>query len=116
MNQDELRETIEQPARALEVEIEDGLTDRILAAVGDEPGNLPLLEFALTELWKKQTNGVLTHTAYDDIGGVEQALASYAEGVYTTLTADEQTCAQHIFTHSADIAERSGYGAACHFS
>jgi hypothetical protein len=67
MNRDELRETIERPAKALDVLIEDGLTDRILDAVGDEPGNLPLLEFALTELWNRQANGVLTHATYETI-------------------------------------------------
>lgn len=97
MNRDELRETIEHPANALEVEIEDGLTDRMLDAVGDEPGSLSLLEFALTELWNRQTNGVLTHAAYEAVGGVEQALAAYAENVYTTLTDHEQTRAQRIF-------------------
>ena len=98
MNRDELRETIERPAKALDVAIEDGLTDRILDAVGDEPGNLPLLEFALTELWNRQSNGVLTHAAYEATGGVEQALASYAENVYNNLNEDEQTRAQRIFT------------------
>ncbi|MCP4403775.1 MAG: CHAT domain-containing protein [bacterium] len=98
MNRDELRSTIEEPTKTFGVEIEDGLTDRILDAIGDEPGNLPLLEFALTELWNKQDNGLITHAVYDEIGGVEQALASYAESVYTTLTDDEQSRAQRIFT------------------
>ena len=39
----------------------------------------------------------MTHIAYNAIGGVEQALVSYAEGVYATLTDDEQIRAQHIF-------------------
>ncbi len=98
MNREELRAAIEEPARSLNTHIEDGLTDRILDAVGDEPGNLPLLEFSLTELWNKQINGTLTHTAYDEIGGVEQALASYAERMYTKLIANEQIRAQRIFT------------------
>ena len=32
------------------VELEDELTDRILEDVQQEPGNIPLLEFALTQL------------------------------------------------------------------
>jgi hypothetical protein len=70
--------------------MEQGLIERILDAVGEEPGNLPLLEFALTQLWKKQTNGKLTHAAYDAIGGVEQALSNHAEEVYGQLSAKEQ--------------------------
>ena len=45
-----------------------------------------------------QVRGVLTYTAYDAIGGVEKALASYAEGVYNNLPQDEQERMQHIFT------------------
>ena len=55
MNAEELREVIEKPAQKLGVTFEQGLVERILDDVEQEPGNLPLLEFALTELWKKRT-------------------------------------------------------------
>jgi len=97
MNREELPETIENPTKMLGVEVEDGLADRILDAVSSEPGNLPLLEFALTELWKRQHGRMLTHTAYDEIGGVERALTSYAESFYESLDAQEKERAKHIF-------------------
>jgi WD40 repeat protein/cytochrome c-type biogenesis protein CcmH/NrfG len=97
MNREELRATIGCPAKILGVDIEEGLTDRILDAVSDEPGNLPLLEFALTKLWEKQSNRRLTHTAYDEIGGVEQALTSYANSEYKKLGPEEQEQAKRIF-------------------
>ena len=46
------------------------------------PGELPLLEFALAELWKKRKNNQLTIDAYNEIGGVKNALAQYAESIY----------------------------------
>lgn len=85
MNRQELQDAVERPARALGVGIEEGLTTRILDAVGEEPGNLPLLEFTLTLLWARQERGVLTHSAYEAMGGVEGALAGYAEDVYRQL-------------------------------
>lgn len=72
MSREELQTAIEQPAQKLEVQLEAHLTERILDDVGQEPGNLPLLEFALTRLWEKQQNRVLTHQAYDEIGGVKK--------------------------------------------
>ncbi|KYC37291.1 hypothetical protein WA1_47620 [Scytonema hofmannii PCC 7110] len=54
MSRDELKATIEMPAQKLKVQLEEHLTERILDDVGQEPGSLPLLEFALAELWKKQ--------------------------------------------------------------
>jgi WD40 repeat protein len=97
MTREELQQAIEKPAAQLGVGIESGLTKRILDAVTDEPGNLPLLEFALTLLWARQSDGMLTHAAYDEIGGVDKALARYAEEVFSELTEEEQQRAKHIF-------------------
>ena len=86
MNREEMREAIERPAEEMGVNLEEGLTERILDAVKREPGNLPLLEFALEQLWRRQKNNRLTHDAYEDIKGVEKALAGYAQAVYEELT------------------------------
>lgn len=88
---------IEKPAHQLGVQLEDGLTVRLLDAVSEAPGNLPLLEFALSLLWGRQSNGKLTHLAYDQIGGVEKALASYAEEVFNGFTYAQQQQAQRVF-------------------
>ncbi|MEW5801630.1 MAG: trypsin-like peptidase domain-containing protein [bacterium] len=97
MTLQELRSTIEMPARKRKVKIEDGLTERILDAVSRSPGNLALIEFALTMLWEKQKNRQLTHAAYDEIGGVEKALASYALEVFSCFTKEEQERIHRIF-------------------
>lgn len=72
MKREELQAAIELPAQKLEVQLEEQLTQRILDDVGQEPGNLPLLEFALTRLWEKQKNRELTHAAYQEIGGLKK--------------------------------------------
>ena len=98
MNPQELQDAIEKPAQKLGVQLQEGLTKIILDTVSREPGSLPLLEFALKLLWEKQSDGKLTHTAYEEIGGVEKALANHAEDVYQKLAEDEQQRVQHIFT------------------
>ena len=50
-----MQAAIELPAQKLGVTLEERLTQRILDDVKQEPGNLPLLEFALTQLWDKQS-------------------------------------------------------------
>ncbi|GAA6623004.1 eIF2A-related protein [Scytonema sp. NUACC26] len=99
MNRQELEEAIIKPATMLGVVIEKGLTERLLDDVGNEPGQLPLLEFALTQLWEKQRNAQMTNAAYDEIKvkngnveirGVKAALAHYAEGVYKELKKEEK--------------------------
>ncbi|MFM7238200.1 MAG: WD40 repeat domain-containing protein, partial [Cyanobium sp.] len=95
MNAAELREVMEKPARG--VAFESGLVERILEEVKAEPGTLPLLEFALTELWDRREDQTLTHGAYTAIGGVEGALARHADASYAALTPAEQQVARRVF-------------------
>ncbi|WP_414588868.1 eIF2A-related protein [Scytonema sp. PCC 10023] len=97
MNREECKRAIEQPAQKMEVQLEGQLTERILDDVGNEPGNLPLLEFALTRLWSLQQKRKLTHARYDEIGGVKKALANHAEEVYKRLNETQQTIVPRIF-------------------
>jgi WD40 repeat protein len=97
MNREELQAAVEQPATMLGVKIESGLTERILDAVSAQAGDLPLLEFALNQLWAKQRDAQLTHAAYEEIGGVEAALARYAEEAYGRLNEEEKERARRLF-------------------
>ena len=98
MTRDELRAAIERPAKSHGAEFEPGLVERLLDDVGSEPGNLPLLQFTLTQLWEHRQEGRLTHAAYTALGGVAGALTGYADQVYSTLDSDDQETAQHILT------------------
>jgi hypothetical protein len=42
----------------------------MVADVTDEPGALPLLQYALTELYERREGSALTREAYGAIGGV----------------------------------------------
>jgi WD40 repeat protein len=97
MTREELRSAVEKPAEMQGAVFEAGLVERILDDVGEKPGNLPLLEFALTLLWEAQSDGWLTHTDYEAIGGVEGALARYADEVFEGLEAADQGQARRIF-------------------
>jgi hypothetical protein len=97
MNQDELTDVITKPAKKFEVAFEVGLVDRILKDVEAEPGNLPLLEFALTEMWKQRQGKLLTHIAYTNIGEVQGALARHADASYGRLRPEVQKQMRRIF-------------------
>ncbi len=70
MDRPQLLQVIENPAKMLGVKFEAGLSSRIQDAVANEPGSLPLLEFALTLLWEKRKGEWLTHAAYEEIGEI----------------------------------------------
>jgi nucleoside phosphorylase len=82
MSAEQLREAVEGPVRSTGVSFEPGLVARILEEARDAPAALTLTQFALTRLWDEQDHGRLTHHAYDSMGGVGGALASYAEQVW----------------------------------
>jgi TIR domain len=104
LTQDELRESITAPARLVGLEFEPGLVERVLADVGSEPGRLPLLEFALTELWQHREESRLTNRAYDQIGGATGALAQRAEAEFKQLTAEEQAAARRLLGRLVRVA------------
>jgi WD40 repeat protein/DNA-binding SARP family transcriptional activator len=97
MNKAELYDAIKKPAVRQGAAFEPGLASRIMDDVGEDPGNLPLLEFALTLMWDHLDQGWLTHAAYEEIGRVNGALVRYADEVYEALDEQEQIAAQRIF-------------------
>jgi len=105
MTREELRAAIEKPSEAQGAAFEAGLVARLLDDVGDEPGNLPLLEFALTLLWERLDFGWLTHAAYEAIGRVEGALARYAQEVYEALPEVDRQAARRVFTQLVQPGE-----------
>jgi WD40 repeat protein/DNA-binding SARP family transcriptional activator len=98
MNREELRQAVEEPALLQGAAFEPGLVARILNDIGEEPGNLPLLEFALTLLWNQLDQGWLTHASYEQIGGVKGALLGYAEEIFLSLDEDNQHSARQVLT------------------
>ncbi|RUT08805.1 hypothetical protein DSM106972_008580 [Dulcicalothrix desertica PCC 7102] len=97
MNKEELRAVIEKPALKMKVELKEGLTSKLINDIGNHPGRLPLLEFALTQLWSKQKNWYLTHKAYEEIGGLEKALAKHASEALKNLSQQQKQQAERIF-------------------
>lgn len=108
MRRDELRRAIEEPARNRGVAFEPGLVDRLLDDVGESPGNLPLLQFALSELWLQRRGWQITHEAYDAIGGVAGALARHADQVYQQLSPEEQKAARRLFVQLVQPGDETG--------
>jgi hypothetical protein len=109
MTPEELQEVIEQPAKKVDLEVQKGLTKIILDKIKSNPGELPLLEFALKKLWEKQSDGQLTIAAYNEIGGVEEALANHAEEFYQKLKEYDQNRVKHIFTQLVRYGENTDH-------
>lgn len=105
MTAPELLRTIEGPAEAVGLEYDRGLSQRILDEVRRQPGSLPLLQYALKELYERREGRRLTTRAYEQIGGVRQALASHAENIYQTLNPAEQSLMRRILLRLVSVSD-----------
>ncbi|GHB77172.1 hypothetical protein GCM10010377_79410 [Streptomyces viridiviolaceus] len=80
MTRKQLQEAITCPLEGhAGVRFADGLVEQLLRDTPPGPAALPMLEYALSRLWERQERGWLTTTAYQELGGVEGALAGEAE-------------------------------------
>ncbi|MCY4147297.1 MAG: protein kinase [Chloroflexi bacterium] len=105
LNDDELKETIEGPAARVGAVLEQGLVDLIIADVREQPGALPLLQYALTELFERREGALLTKSAYREIGGTLGALAKRAEEVFLRFDEAGQTMARQMFLRLVTLGE-----------
>ncbi|MEV7285350.1 AAA family ATPase [Streptomyces sp. NPDC093252] len=94
LTEEELWQAVELPARARGLQLEPGLTDRLLKDIGEGAGPLPLLQTALDRLWLHREDGYLTHQAY--AGGIGASLTDTAEELFQRLSAEDSDRARAL--------------------
>ena len=95
----DLERAITSPANRQRYQLETGLLGGILQDVSQEKEYLPLLQFALTELWSKRDfhRRQLTLLQYKAMGGVIGALNCQANLIYEKYNPHEQEWIKRIF-------------------
>ncbi|HNF97858.1 MAG TPA: protein kinase [Pseudomonadota bacterium] len=97
MTSDKIREAIVGPAHAKGVRFETAaMVDQLTESTAKTDSGLPLLQFALTELWEARKGDVITEDSLAKIGGVTGALARHADQVLMSLPADQRAAARRI--------------------
>jgi formylglycine-generating enzyme required for sulfatase activity len=94
-----VREAIVGPARSRGMVFEAGeLLQTLIDSTAHGVGSLPLLQFALAELWERHnpTQGLITREALDAMGGVAGALSRHADGVLARLSPAEYAAARRL--------------------
>ena len=105
LTDDELREIVREPARAVGLTVEPALLDTVVADVLGRPGALPLLSTALVGTWERRRGDVLALAGYLEAGGVAGALTRAAEAIYARLDPLAQERARRVFVRLADVDE-----------
>ena len=107
MTEDELRRAIDRPARLAGLEPEPGLVELLVDDIRGRAGALPLLQFALQEVWRRREDYRLTIRTYREIGQIEGALQRKADAVYETFTAEQKEFCRRIFLRLVQPGEGS---------
>src|SRR5688500_4918952 len=107
MQSEELVSAIALPARQVGLPIEDELIARIINDMKGEPDALPLMQFALKDLFDSQQEkgGVIALTLADYLkhGGIHKSLERHADNSFAKLSEDEQQLARSIFSGLIEI-------------
>ena len=118
MPEAELRRAIVEPARRAGVEMESGLTERLLRDLGRETntdaesfhhaGALPLLSHALLATWERANQQTMTLADYEAVGGIGGGVARTAEQVFAGLDDEGRRFARQLFVRLVLVADDTG--------
>ena len=107
MQPEELVSAIAQPALRVGLRIDPDLIAQIINEMKGEPGALPLMQFALKDLFDSQgeKSGVIALTLNDYLqrGGIHKALERHADDSFSKLNKTEQELARSIFSGLIEI-------------
>ena len=102
---DGLAQAIATPAIGVGARLEPGLVGRIIGDVENQPGTLPLLQYALTELFDHGEGGTLTIDDYESTGGVVGALGRRAEELYQEQDERGREAVRQLFLRLVAVDE-----------
>jgi WD40 repeat protein/DNA-binding SARP family transcriptional activator/class 3 adenylate cyclase len=102
---DELEQAIRGPVERVGVQPEPGLVAEMIADVAHQPGALPLLQYALTELFERRDEGRLTLTAYQEVGGITGALSTRAERIFESTDQQGRRATKQTFLRLVTLGE-----------
>ena len=92
-----LQDMIEKPAQATGYDFEPGLVEDILREAAQEPGALPLVAYALKQLFDRRRERTFTRKGYEEIGGVVGAIGTAADQVIQGLDEEALGAFDRVF-------------------
>jgi WD40 repeat protein/serine/threonine protein kinase len=105
LNAVELERAIVGPAERVGLTLEPQVSSTIIRDMDDQPGALPLIQYALSELFERRSGNRLTLDAYRESGGIKGALARRADSLYDELDADGQQVTRQLFLRLVMLGE-----------
>jgi hypothetical protein len=105
MDENNLREAIAQPALQAGHPLDGAIVNLLVEQTEGREGALPLLQFALTQIWEGLKQGVAPAVTLEQIDGVGGALAGEAQRIYDSLNPTDQLLARRVFLGLVQLGE-----------
>jgi len=109
MNEDDLRLAISEPAKQANLPLNEATVALLIAQSREREGVLPLLQFALKEIWEGMREGITPAETLNKVGGVGGALARKAQAIYNKLSDADKSIARRAFLKLVQLGEGSRY-------
>ncbi len=104
---DELEEVIRGPASRVGAGVTDGLVAALVAGSEHQPGALPLLQHALTELFEAREADLLDIGPYQATGGLAGSIGRRAEQIFLGFSPEERQLAREVFLRLVTVDEET---------
>ncbi len=105
MSEEEITSAVVKPAKQVGLNIDPLLLAEILVDIKTAPAHLPLLQYALTQLWEQRQSDALTLVDYIKLGRLGGALENRAEKTFAELSEDQQSAAKWLFLSVTQLGE-----------
>ena len=107
MSTEELEAAITGPAAKVGVNVDNLVVAEMVGEIVDRPGALPLMQYALTELFDARVSRTITIGAYRAGGGVSRTLAKRADSLLSSLGPEAAETVRHVFLRLVSLDDDS---------
>jgi DNA-binding SARP family transcriptional activator/WD40 repeat protein len=97
LRDDEVRAIVTAPAKTVGVDVQPELVATFIAHAQGRASSLPMIQYALTDLFDRSRDGTLTLEGLEAAGGIGGALAARSDETLDGLSPDERVVARQIF-------------------
>ncbi len=104
---EELERAIVGPGDRAGITFDPGLVAEMVSEVVDQPSTLPLLQYALTEMFDARTSDRIGLEDYREVGGVLGALARRADWLYARQPGPQQLLLRQLLLRLVTVGDDS---------
>ena len=105
LREHEVKAAVEGPARRVGLNVEPELTTALVRDVAEQPASLPLLQYALADLFDRSNRQSVGLVDYEAAGGISGPLVRRAEEMFESFNDADQLLTRALFLELVTVTE-----------